>query len=201
MGFIFTPFGNDPSGRYFLPLAVPLALVAGEMVKFARFEKWQIGLILVIVVFQMMGNIQCAHRYPPGITTQFDLSTTIDHRSDKELIEFLEENNEYYGFTNYWVSYPLAFNSDEELIYIPVLPYHQDLRYTSRDNRYEKYNQRVAESTKVAYITTNNPQLDVNIENGLMEHNITWKEKNVGDYHIYYNLSRLIWPDDLDLGY
>ena len=26
-GFLFTPFGADPSGRYFLPLSIPLALV------------------------------------------------------------------------------------------------------------------------------------------------------------------------------
>ena len=201
LGFIFTPFGNDPSGRYFLPLAVSLAIIAGEIVQFVRAEKWQISIVMVVVIFQMVGNLQCAHRYPPGITTQFDLSTTIDHRYDKNLIEFLEENNEYYGFTNYWVSYPLAFNSDEKLIYIPVLPYHQDLRYTSRDNRYDKYNLRVASSSKAAYITTNSPVLDQNIENGLKENNVTWKEKNIGDYHIYYNLSKLMWPDDLNLGY
>ena len=30
-GFIFTPFGADPSGRYFVPLAAPLALFTAEM--------------------------------------------------------------------------------------------------------------------------------------------------------------------------
>ena len=201
LGFIFTPFGIDPSGRYFLPLAVPLALIAGEMVKLVKSKKWQVSIIMVVVIFQMIGTLQCAYRYPPGITTQFDLSTTIDHRYDEELIEFLEENDAYYGFTNYWVAYPLAFSSDEELIYIPVLPYHQDLRYTARDNRYDHYNIRVAESSKAAYITTKNPRLDENIENGLIKNEIVWEEKNIGDYHIYYNLSKLIRPDELNLGY
>ena len=28
-GFILTSFGNDPSGRYFLPLWMPLSIIAG----------------------------------------------------------------------------------------------------------------------------------------------------------------------------
>jgi 4-amino-4-deoxy-L-arabinose transferase-like glycosyltransferase len=31
-GFVLTPFGVDPSGRYFLPLTVPLALAAAHMI-------------------------------------------------------------------------------------------------------------------------------------------------------------------------
>jgi hypothetical protein len=32
IAFVFTPFGADPSGRYFLPLAIPLSLFAADWV-------------------------------------------------------------------------------------------------------------------------------------------------------------------------
>ena len=38
LGFILTPFGADPSGRYFLPLAVPLSLFAAAMIRRAAQE-------------------------------------------------------------------------------------------------------------------------------------------------------------------
>jgi len=65
------------------------------------------------------------------------------------------------------VAYPLAFRSDEKIIFVPELPYHQDLRYTSRDNRYPVYSGIVLNSEKAAFITTNHPQLDARIRNGL----------------------------------
>ena len=51
---------------------------------------------------------------PPGITTQFNPVTQIDQRQTAKLITFLRENDERYGYTNYWVSYPLAFLSQEK---------------------------------------------------------------------------------------
>ena len=102
LGFVFTPFGNDPSGRYFVPLAVPMALFAADMIlSFVDINKllpW--GLLALILVFNLGGTIQMASRYPPGITTQFDVVAQVDHRYMDELITFLEEhemNKKYRG--------------------------------------------------------------------------------------------------------
>lgn len=93
-----------------------------------------------------------------------------------------------------------SFSSHERLIYIPRLPYHADLRYTPRDDRYAPYDQVVETSKKVAYITTNNPALDKKLASELMKAEVTYSEKMIGDYHIYYHLSRDIRPDELGLG-
>jgi 4-amino-4-deoxy-L-arabinose transferase-like glycosyltransferase len=197
--FIFTHFGVDPSGRYFLPINIMLAIYAGIYIDQGISKKIikTAGLILIIS-FQFLGTIQCLQRIPPGLTTQFDTSTVINREYDAELIAFLKESNETRGFTNYWVSYPLAFLSREELIFTPRLPYHQDLRYTPRDDRYATYTKLVEQSEKTALITSRNIKLNLKIREFLQEKGISWREKQIGDYLVFYSLSNRINSDDLN---
>ncbi len=199
-GFVLTPFGADPSGRYFLPLAVPLALFAADFIcglrsRVSKF--WQGAVVVGMLAFNLWGTLETSLRKPPGITTQFDSITWIDHRRDDELIAFLERHGETRGYSNYWVAYPLAFLTDERMIYVPRLPYHQDFRYTHRYNRYAPYNQEVEDSERVAYITTNHPDLDSTLREGLRALGVTWKEARIGNYLVYYALSDLVHPEEL----
>lgn len=200
-GFVFTAFGVDPSGRYFLPLVVPLALMAAAGASFSHLPRWLSHAALMgIMSFQVVGNLQTGLTYPPGMTTQFHAPTILEHRYDGELIRFLQDQGETRGYTHYWVAYPLAFQSSESLIFIPRLPYHTDLRYTSRDNRYAPYNELVDSSPRVAYITANNFALDRLIMDGFRRLGVTWNEKHIGDYHIFYALSQKVTPEELGLG-
>ena len=200
-GFLFTAFGVDPSGRYFLPMSIPLALAAGALMLHISRRGWHLaGLLALVVGYQMVGTLQCAAAFPPGLTTQFFSPTIIDHRADAELIAFLKEQGETRGYSNYWVAYPLAFRSAEELIFVPRLPYHQDLRYTPRDDRYAPYTALVAGSERTAYITTNNPALDAHLREGFTRLGVEWQETMIGDYQIYYRLSRVVHPGELGLG-
>jgi hypothetical protein len=197
--FILTQFGVDPSGRYFLPLSIILAVFGGDFIhKGTQKNIWKWGALILIIGFQLIGTIQCIQRNPPGITTQFDASTVIDHRYDYDLIEFLKENNEIRGYTNYWVAYPLAFLSGEDLIYTPRLPYHLDLRYTSRDDRYLPFDILVNQSEKTALITIKNPALDNRIREILMGKKVNWREKTIGDYRVFYALSTPLRESDLN---
>jgi hypothetical protein len=200
--FIFTPFGADPSGRYFLPLALPLALFAASMILDlrARFGRWAYVLVILLISYHLWGTVQSVRRFPPGITTQFYAPAQVDHSSMDELIEFLQEQGEMRGYTNYWVSYPLAFRSRESLIYVPRLPYHQDFRYTERDDRYAPYTQMVAEAGRVAYITTNHPALNAYLRERFTKHGVSWQETQIGDYHVFYGLSEVVLPSDMGLG-
>ncbi len=201
-GFMFTSFGVDPSGRYFIPLVVPLSLVASAVFQQALHKRrvWgRIGFALLLG-FHLWGTVQSALRFPPGITTQFYAPAQVDHRRMDDLIDFLKSEGITRGYTNYWVAYPLAFLSKEELIFIPRLAYHPDLRYTSRDDRYPPYRQLVAASSEVAYITTRNPALDALIVSGFVNSGVAWQEIWIGDYHLFYNLSRPVQPAELRLG-
>lgn len=206
VAFVFTPFGADPSGRYFLPLAVPLALYTGDWVVTMRdnYPNHILGrrswvLVVMILAFNLWGTLQSALSNPPGLTTQFNPVTQVDQRSMPDLIAFLRKNSELSGYTNYWVAYPLAFLSDEELVYIPRLPYHQDFRYTRRDDRYLPYGEIVNRVDRVAYITTENAPLDDYLQERLSALGTLWKEIWIGDFHVFYELSEPVRPEDLGL--
>ncbi len=202
LGFVMTPFGADPSGRYFVVLMAPLAILAAEMISWLhnRMGYWSLGLVGLILIYNLVATIQCAHQYPPGITTQFYEISQVDHRYDQELIKFLESHDEKQGYTNYWVSYPLAFLSEERLIFVPRLPYHADFRYTQRDDRYQPYDQLVESADRAAYITTNHPALEQYLRDAFSGMQIAWQEAEIGDYHVFYDLSQKVEPEQIDLG-
>jgi len=201
-GFIFSPYGDDPSGRYFLPLIVPMAVFGAAALSdlLGDNPKLLLGALLLIITFNVGGTFQSIDRNPPGITTQFDKVTQVDHQYMDELIEFLSGEQITRGYTNYWVSYPLAFLSKEQIIFVPRLPYHEDFRYTSRDNRYKPYSDSVSKADDIAYITTNHEELNEFIRDKFDEKEINWKEKKIGDYQIFYQLSETLHVDDLELG-
>jgi hypothetical protein len=202
LGMICTPFGADPSGRYFLPLAAPMNLFAAAMILHLRHRwgNWAFAPAALLIVFHLWGTLQCVQRFPPGITTQYYAPAQIDHRRMPDLIEFLAQQGESRGYTNYWVAYPLAFLSQERMIFIPKLPYHLDFRYTPRDDRYAPYDEIVAQSERTAYICTHHPDLEAYLRGQFRQLGVTWKEKRIGDYQIFYRLSRPVRPEEIGLG-
>jgi 4-amino-4-deoxy-L-arabinose transferase-like glycosyltransferase len=200
--FIFSPFGADPSGRYFLPLAVPVALFTAELFHWLRlrrrqrrspWRKW-FGQVLAlgVVAFYWWGNVQSAAAFPPGLNTQFDPNVRVDQRALDDLMAFLRAEGETRGYTNYWVSYPLAFLSQEEIIFEARLPYHADLRYTPRDSRYPPYAALVAGSDRVAYITTRSSLLDAHLRRVFADLEVQYRHRTFGDYQVFYALSRRV---------
>lgn len=200
--FVTTPFGVDPSGRYFLPLVIPLGLGgAGMILHWSRDRRWvQPVLMAAILIFQFWGVLESALLPGPGITTQFYQPAQVNQQALPELMEFLSTHGETTGFTNYWVAYPLAFRSDEELIFSPALPYHPDLRYTARDDRYQPYTDRVKAAKQAAYITTRNPELDKKLSAEFSRLGLKWQETWIGEFHVFHALSRYVGPEELDLG-
>lgn len=200
--YVFTPFGSDPSGRYFVPFVVPLSIFAGYFISKLDFSRaaWKPVLLGVVIIFNLGGTIQCLNQYPPGLTTQFDQASQIDHRPIGELIDFLTDNDLAAGYTNYWVAYPLAFHSGEGLVYLPKLPYHPDFRYTERDNRYTPYNHVVEKSNSLSYIIPDFPELEDYLEDSLRSRDISWKERRIGEYLVIYDLSQTVRPKDIGLG-
>jgi hypothetical protein len=194
--FVISPFGGDPSGRYFLPFAIPLALFAGDLIIGLRIRYGNIalGLTALILIYNLWGTLDGILSFSPGITTRFDVVTQVNQKTIYDLISFLDEHDETRGYTNYWVAYPLAFFSNEELIFIPGLPYHSDFSYTTRDDRYPAYDSIVAASPSVAYITTNFPELDQYLREEFRAQALTWKETEIGDFYVFYDLSAHIEP-------
>jgi len=197
VGFIFTSFGVDPSGRYFLPFIFPIGVIFGYAIVHFR-NKVLSTLAIFVIAYQIFGTYISATK-EPYITTQFYQPAQVNHKQIDKLINFLEEENELYGFTNYWVSYPLAFLSGEKIITVPMLPYHPDLRFTERDNRISHYNDLILAGKNYFFLTTNNKPLNDLLELKLNQNEIKFKTKVIDDYFIFYDLSRKITPIELGL--
>jgi hypothetical protein len=87
------------------------------------------------------------------------------------------------------VAYPLAFLSQEELLFVPRLPYHPDFRYTERDDRFRPYLDEVESAGSPAYITTHHPALDGYLRDRFTALGVAWQEARIGDYQVFYALS------------
>lgn len=200
--FVLTPFGMDPSGRYFLPINISLAFTVGLWVAIYGLQKnkYMAPIIAVLLIYNIGGIIQAAYQSPDGITTQFAAGTSIDHSYDQKLINFLKESSNTLGYSTYWTAYPIVFKSNEDVILVPVLPYHADLKHTIRDNRYTPYSSIVDQSPNPVYITSNNPNLDRQLVMKLTESGVDWSEKLIGDYRVYYELSRKVLPEEIGFG-
>lgn len=201
LGFILTPFGADPTGRYFLPLAVILALFASRaMIDWQARWGNAIWLCLpAMLIFHLWGTAQVAAASPAGLTTQLDMRTRSDPRQVRELFEFLQAEGELRGYSSYWVSYPVAFLSQESIIFTPRLPYHLGLHYNPRDNRYPVYDRVVAKSDRVAYITMDYPALDNYLRLAFGGMGVCWEEKAIGNFRIFYRLSRPVYLEEVGL--
>lgn len=91
------------------------------------------AIIALVVGYQAAGQVTAATTNPPGLTTQFDLISHIPNDHDAELLAFLDENQLQNGYTNYWVSFRLAYLSNERMQYRAALPYKEDLSYNPNE--------------------------------------------------------------------
>ena len=195
LAFIVTSFGVDPSGRYFLPIVIPGALLCAYASE-NFLQRWRYFAILLVMVCGYLILVTCTLAlHWPHLTTQFYTPAMVNHEYDQELITFLEQEDLPCGYSNYWVAYPLAFRTQEKIIYIPALPYHTDLSYTQRDDRYAPYDDFVANCRAPSYITTNNAALDAVLQAYFVENQVAYQYREIGDYHIYYHLSEDVRPD------
>ena len=199
--FVVTNYGIDATGRYLLPMYLVLVLYLAEFSTAVWRKKKEFGIAIVGVVMLLhLGGTWLAATSPDKITTQFDAITSFDNSFDDELMEFLVDHGETIGYSNYWVAYRIAFLSKEEIIFSPEIPYKPDLSYTTKDNRYPAYAEMADSSEQVAYITTKHPELDEDLRAKFEAMGVSYLEEQIGEFHIFYDLSRAVRPEELGYG-
>ena len=201
--FVLSRFGTDSTGRYFLPLAVPLALWTGRLLsKVVQEKRWVgEGLLAALLVFNLLGNFVAVVQNPPGLTTQFDPSNRFDNQYDDELMAFLHQVGGTRGYSNYFVAFRIAFLSQEEILLSSQLPYKPDFSYNRADDRYPAYTDAVQAADEVVYITSIHPDLDARLAAALQAAQVEFQEADIGPYHIFYRLDRPIEPQALGFGH
>lgn len=187
--FVVSRFSIDPTGRYFLPLTLPLGIILGTLIDSLRRPILKVALVVIVIGYQAVGLVTAVVTVPPGLTTQFNLETHIPNTDDQALIAFLDAHQLYHGYTNYWISFRLAFLSDDRMQYSAVLPYKTDLSYTPFDNRYPPYIEATdhAPDDQIAYITANVVAVRNKLEAIFAQRGVTYQESDIGVYHIYYD--------------
>ncbi|MDY7039392.1 MAG: glycosyltransferase family 39 protein [Chloroflexota bacterium] len=196
--FVGTRFGSDSTGRYLLPLYVPLSVFSADLLGMLRRRSQALFVVALVslLAFNLVGHVQGAQG-AAKITTQFNYRFQFDNAHDAELIAFLLERGQPYGYSNYWVAYKIAFLSDERVILAPRLPYKENLLYAEGDDRYPAYTARVRDAECVVYVTSNQPALDTLLRERFTARGITFRERELGPYRVFYELSRNVSPDQL----
>jgi 4-amino-4-deoxy-L-arabinose transferase-like glycosyltransferase len=199
--FVLSSFGIDATGRYLLPLALPAALLLAAFAAGLWKTRPPMGMgVLALALGLSLATTWVSARAPEGLTTQFDPITEFNNDYDDELIHFLEGNDLTTGYSNHWMTFRIAFVSGERIRYSAELPYKADLSYTPLDNRYPPYAEAADRSERVAWVTTRHPVLDGRLRNWFQFNGLTFKEKQIGPYHIFYDFPRPVRPEEFDYG-
>lgn len=194
--FLFTRFSSDPSGRYFLPLTLPVVIAVSSLTVttataqtrsyLARYA----GLAAVgLTLLYFAAGQFVAARGPYGLTTQFNTETHLSAADDQALIDWLLTNDLRYGYTNYWINFRIAFLSREQIQLSAALPDKSNLLYTPVFDRYPPYRQASDSAERVAYITALIPEIDAAMESWLAAEAITYQTQQIGIYRIYYDFA------------
>ncbi len=185
--FLLTRFSSDPSGRYFVPLAFPLAVaLAAWVVRLPRAAAWLI--VALVLGYHAAGQVAAA-RSVVGFTTQFVAQTHLPNDDDAALIAWMDARGLRHGYTTYWISFRIAFLSGERIQMSAALPDKSDLAYTPAFERYAPYRQATDASEDIAYITANIPELDAMLEARFAEAGITYEVAQVGINRVYYDFA------------
>lgn len=191
-------YGIDPTGRYLLPLFLPLLLGFGALAAALWRQRRAAGMALLLAAWLVHGGATWLHAGSPDrLTTQFDPLSRFDNRHDAALMSFLAVEGIEAGYSNPWVAFRFAFLSGEQLAFAPKLPYKADLNYTSEDNRLPALEARADASPNPAYITTLHPRLEGSLRRRFALVGITYSEMEIGPFHVFYDLSAPITPAEL----
>lgn len=195
---IVSGFGADPTGRYLLPLALPGTLaLAALVVRLAAGARWRRllagGLVALLLAYHVAGQVSAA-RSPTGFTTQYGGPTPhIPNGDDAPLLAFLDAHGIAAAVTQHWVSFRLAFLTDERLAFATFLPFRDTLVQRLSDDRYPPLTWRAVcawrAGSPLAYITALTPGLDAYLSAQFTALGYRFQTTTLGAYVVYWDFA------------
>jgi hypothetical protein len=183
-----------------LPLYAALfPLCAAWLARAGKRHAWGALVILAFVLgFNLLGNVK-AMVDEKGMTTEFWSAVRFDRGSDEALIEFLLDHDLHYGYSNRHTHFRIDFLSDEQVLLLPRLSSRAGLciNLDGRGDRYPAFTEQVESSPVVFYVTTEQPYLDELLRGRFADLEVTYSEKAIPPYRVFYDLSRPVRPQDL----
>ncbi|MBU2529458.1 MAG: glycosyltransferase family 39 protein, partial [Elusimicrobia bacterium] len=125
-------FVDGQKSRYLVPLIIPIVIFLAKFI--VDIAKKYGKVFLLIVPFVLVYNL-------------FTCLVSADNpvKEYGALTEFLIEKKIFYGYSDYWVAYPVVFESKEKVIVSPTL-------FTATYDRRFEYTEKVRRAEYVAYI-------------------------------------------------
>jgi 4-amino-4-deoxy-L-arabinose transferase-like glycosyltransferase len=196
-----TRFSFDPTGRYILPLYLPLFVAVGLLLE--RLWPWRrwaaLGLLAAILAYNLATHVQAVQTVPPGMIAQTHPDLQFSNIWDQELIDFVAEHGGR-GYTHHWISFKIAFLSQEQVILVSYLPYLPDLRWNPKDDRYPPYAAAVEASPERVYVTHREPNLEAYLQHAFDQRQVSYRIHDIGPYRVYYDFSRVVTPQEIGVG-
>lgn len=167
--------------RYLLPLVIPFTIFLAKFLNDIRKIFQPIFWSILILIFSF------------NLSTHSDM-LKIPSKKYNKLAEFLLTQNIYYCYSDYWVAYPIIFESRERVIVSPTL-------FNAVYDRRPEYTEDVRESKDPAYIFDIKmyKNLTGEFERKVAKLGIYYKKYYIDDFIVYYNFSRKIYPENLNL--
>jgi len=151
--------------------------------------------LLLLVTLNLWGTWQ-GWKSEKGFTAQYNPQYQYGNQHDASLIAFLEGIGTTRGYTNYWIGPKIAFASKERVILAPLLPVKTGACYKTSKG-YRPYVDRVSAADEIVYVTGNQPDLDVRLRSALDARGLSYREREVGPYRVFHDLSSPIRPAEL----
>lgn len=178
---VFYCFLVEPErARYLIPLIIPLVIFLARFLSDIR-KRYE-------VVFWVVTILIITHNIYGNMMTKKTVK-----RYDK-LANFLLSKNIFYCFSDYWVAYPVIFNTKEKVIISPTV---FDTLYDRRPH----YTEVVRKSNSTAYIfdTIMYKNMIKKFETKLSKLGIFYKKEFINEFAIYYDFNRKFFPEEIQL--
>jgi hypothetical protein len=102
----------------------------------------------------------------------------------RALIDWLDDNDIRHVYTDYWIGYPLAFESQERIV-----PFIIDSGSRVGWNRHPPYAAEVKRSPRPAYIFVAGSTDEQTFARYLIAQNVAYQIQSLAPYVVYWNLS------------
>src|SRR5439155_24951476 len=87
--FVLSSFGIDATGRYLLPMVIPLLIIAAAQIdRLRKALPWAGAVIVLLLAVNLFGTLGAMRTVPPGLTPQFDPATDFTNDYDQQVIDF-----------------------------------------------------------------------------------------------------------------
>lgn len=168
--FVFTFILGHEKARYLMPCYIVVMVIYSYFISHIKKKNFRFVFIALLLMANAYGTISLLVKGP--------INMELSHSYEK-VINFLESEGLYFGYSGYETGYPINFLSGEKItISAKCGPYYID--------RYPKYRQKVESADRVFFIFKDGTIVDKIFQDKLAGLKIYCQKKKIQKYNVYY---------------